>query len=102
MKEPKNESVLAVILAAKQADPAQNPAHTAAIAAEVCALGRTFRRLSERLCSAPDEKGKIEKRRYTTLMIIRNILDRYGFTPTADDGLILRFEYRPGCVLALL
>ena len=58
MAEPKNETHLAAELYAARPNKMVTPGRCAMVAAELCALGRTYKRLSERLCGGEEEWGR--------------------------------------------
>jgi hypothetical protein len=58
MKQPSNETALAAeLMAAALPRFTAGPWAAASLASELCALGRTYFRLSERLCGGEDEWG---------------------------------------------
>lgn len=58
MKQPSNETALAAeLMAAALPRFKAGPWAAASLAAELCALGRTYFRLSERLCGGEEEWG---------------------------------------------
>ncbi len=68
-KQPKNETFLAAELAACGVPPGK----AAFAAQELCRLGRRYFRLSESLCSYPDDEGKREKARTRVALKVDNV-----------------------------
>jgi hypothetical protein len=102
LPDPCTEATLAAELyAARLAGYHVTPYGAAKYAAEFVRLGRSYRRLSERLCNEPDEGGKVAKRRERVRERAEALLKEGAFRAEVEimgDGLglalITRHPYR--------
>jgi hypothetical protein len=74
---PRNETYLAAELACTTVGIGRS-SRCAIIAATVCRLGRSYARLSESMCSVPDEGDRVSKRRDRVSRRITELLSEFG------------------------